>query len=430
MKRIFLLFCGLAISTCTFGFRPVGHIVLQRTIAQRLPPDNIFRKAMEAHPTMAAWGSLGPDLAYSPDLGMKRSFERTMARDNNYADIGHYYKTGTFCKALVDSAVSSGNPELIAFAAGWLTHVAGDFGSHQFFVYPEAGYYIENHSGRELHGNLEQLAESVIFEKGAILPNGTFYVDENLDPGVLMKNFFGMSPSTKAAASLDRVKIKEFLRKVFYSVYSYSYDLNTDYIMTRYGRAFGSLPGRAAGFVIENSDSSKRKLGLIKLKNLDSAFNYSVTYGQKLLQTCLENNYKEFSDKWNLDIGPNAKTLVIKLTIDDNFASGSKNKLFINLKLKTAVSAQLNYQLKYLKVVKYKKNDILYGYVALNDCNVELNRIYSFFISKQGKLMDQTRIKSLVIENNGVTVFQSNEPFVLRYRDQEKEFVFSKYLNN
>jgi hypothetical protein len=356
-----------------------------------------------------------------------------MAKSLNYADMAHYYKTGSFCRALIEEAVASKDEKLIAFAAGWLTHVAGDFGSHRNFVYPEAGFYLENEAGRDRHGELEKFAESIIFiERGRLLDEA-YYTDERLKADILFNDFFKTKVTPGAKMQREDQVLRPFLNKVFQSVYKEPYHLELSFVMKNYDLAFGRSGGKMFGFEILNYKDAQKGLSLspsLRL-NLDSAFNYAANYGKKLLEDCLVNK-SLFSDAWNLDVGPDSKTMVIKVQLDSQPASGSTNPLFINLKLGTTISSKLNYHMKVIKDIRYNRNDVLYSYVSLNPCSFAPDKKYSFFIGKVGPIKDDTRIKSISIEQNGIPVYFSDKKLELvkNAKNSSDEFYFSDFLNH
>jgi hypothetical protein len=63
----------------------------------------------------------------------------------------------------MSDALESGDDRLIAFAAGWITHIAGDMAAHGLFVNPEAGVFIDPASDHKLHSDLEGYADPVIW---------------------------------------------------------------------------------------------------------------------------------------------------------------------------------------------------------------------------------------------------------------------------
>lgn len=423
------------------AFRPVAHVVLQKTIAQQLPPGNIFRQAMDSCPDFAAWGAVGPDLSYIPykPLIRKIGYKHKWAASSNYADIAHYYRSGSFSRALLETALRSGDRRLIAFAAGWVTHVAGDFSAHHIFVYPDAGYYLDDHNGQSLHGEMERYAEPVIFiDKGKELKrHNDFYVKENVDAKTIFDAFFrlpfGVSKVHERKKKIRKyyMPIDSLLRAVFDSVYHEPLTSNIPYLMKQYDEALGKGVGKFKGFGIVSYEEATmpEHLDARQLERLDSAFRDAAEFGTDLLAHCQENGYAKFTDKWNLDVGPDKHTLVIKVKIGENRYSGSKNPLMIHLKLKTTQSFPLNFRIQVLGNVRYNRGDELYSYIYLDECDVDPDVLYRFTVSKGGKLKDKTRIAGIRIEHNGRPVYQSRKEIILnRKTAKSEEFIFEEPL--
>ena len=438
MKNIQILLL-LLISNFSYAFRPVGHVVLQRTIANKLDSTNIFRIAMLNHPEFAAWGAVGPDLSYIPNKMLIPSlgYKKRITNSLNISDISHYYKTEKFCRRLIELSIQKNDNELIAFAAGWLTHVAGDFGAHGIYISPEAGYYLDDKEGQDLHGELEKYAESIIFiEQGRKLDK-SFYNDKNLDPKILFYNFFKLKYGVFNAWSRqnnikrDYKKIEVFLNEVFEKVYGEPFDSRASYSMKQYDLAFGKSLGKAQGFKIvsyKEANCSLLQFNNIKPR-LDSAFQFSVNFGINLLSNCLSNNYSEFKETWNLDVGEKSRTLVIKTKISSDYRSGSKNPLFIICKLNTPKKHNINYGMKIFGKVKLYRGQTYYSYIHLNECDFDSTKFYSFYLTKDGGIKDKTVIESITIEFNGHEVFKSFESVKLnRKTPRTIEYYFTNYL--
>ena len=415
----FLLFC--LITSSAKAFRPVAHIIIQRTIAEKLPEGNLFKQAMEKHPDYAAWGAVGPDISYIPKRPLlpKFGYKRKMARLLNNADLVHYYKTGKFCTELVKRAIAAKDERLIAFAAGWITHVAGDFGAHGIFVYPEAGYYINNVEGRDLHSKMEQYAEPIIFiERGGELKQNTaFYVDENIKSDRLYENFFDQKLHLFSGGIRKKVIEEEYeptvvklLDEIFNDLFHT--DLKTDfaYGMRNYDEAFGKGLSLEA-FDLKHYDEGKAYFtDSNQLKEMNDGFDYAIQYALKILKEANGNNYESFLATWNLDVGEIANTLVVKCVIDDESQHGTTHPIKMQLKLKTAQTVALNYN--FFKRIRYKRGDVLFAYVHINECDVNETDVYSFQLTKNGK-HDDTVIKTLTVNFNGNEIYRNDEKIIL-----------------
>lgn len=419
----FFLFLTIFISNEGFAFRPVGHIVLQRIIAQRLPASNIFRIAMEKYPVYAAWGAVGPDLAYIPIFEKGKKGRKT-PNLLNQADIWHYYRTASFCRILLESSIASGDTSLMAFAAGWLTHVAADFGGHAKYVYPSAGYFIETPHTRREHGKLEQKAESILFvEKGKELKiDNDLFKEEKFEAETLFEEFFALPYKRKNRHERLEIinqkygNINTFLKQVITRTYGPQISIPVPNMMANYDLAFGSL-FLLRKFRLVNYKKSKRKLDEEQHKELESAFSYAVTYGTGLLQDYFTGK-DLFTNRWNLDVGPDAPTLVIKTVIHKKRFSGSFNKLMMDIAdqkgeiHKTALSFK---SLGFMNF-RHKTGDTLYGYFYLNPDHFNPGNQYSFTVKKKAFLFfirDKSVITSLIIEGPAGQLFKTNADIIL-----------------
>jgi hypothetical protein len=419
------LICSLLTAEAS-AFRPIAHIILQKRIAQSLPASNIFRIAMEKYPVYAAWGAVGPDLAYIP-ITKKGTKGRKTANLLNQADIWHYYRTASFCKNLLESSIASGDTSLMAFAAGWLTHVAADFGGHGKYVFPSAGYYIETPGTRRKHGKLEQRAESILFvEEGKeIKTDSDFYSAEEFEARAIFEKFFQLPYKRKNRFKRldiinDRYKnINIFLKQVINRTYGPQITIPVPNMMANYDLAFGSL-FLLRRFHLINYKKAKRQLSAGQEDELQSAFQYATTYGTGLLQDYFTGK-DLFTNKWNLDVGPDAPTLVMKTVIHKKPFSGSFNKLMMEIKddqgevHKTALS----FKSLGLMNFRYHTGDTLYGYFYLNPAHFTPGKEYAFTVKKKAFLFflrDKSVITSLTIDGAGAQIFKTNADITLNMR--------------
>ncbi len=431
---VFFLFNTLTAEPA-YAFRPVGHIVLQRVIAQRLPASNIFRIAMEKYPVYAAWGAIGPDLAYIP-ITKKGTKGRKTANLLNQADIWHYYRTASFCRILLESSIASGDTSLMAFAAGWLTHVAADFGGHGKYVYPNAGYFIETPHTRKQHGKLEQRAESILFvEKGKELKGRSkFYREEEFEAAQLFEEFFQLPFKRKNRQERLEIinekygNINTFLKQVINRTYGPQITIPVPNMMANYDLAFGSH-FLLRSFRLVHYKKAKRKLTDTQEKELDSAFHYGVSYGSGLLQDYFTGR-DLFTNRWNLDVGPDAPTLVMKTVIHKKRFSGSFNKLMMEISDKKGEIHKTSLSFKSMGIVnfRYGTGDTLFGYFYLNPAHFTPGNSYDFTIKKKAFLFvfrDKSVITSLTIDGPAGQVFKTNADIILNMcRPRSKSFFF------
>ena len=438
-NKIIILICLLLLLKPIHAFRPVAHVILQRTITQQLPADNKLKIVMDSFPEYAAWGSVGPDIAYIPfkPLGPKWGYKRKIVQLINNANLFHYHKSADFSRLLLKKALQSEDKRLIAFAAGWLTHVAGDFNAHKTFIYPEAGYYISDEEGRGLHGELEQYAEAIIFiEKGRELnQNKEFYREENLEADILYDNFFKQplypfsGGARRKVIEKDYQEIMNLLDNTFDEVYGKEIETNFFYAMHNYDEAFGK------GLTIEKFSLKSYKNAQeyfgedsTLLKHLNKSFDDAVQYGLHLLNEADKSNYSSFTGAWNLDVGMNTHTLVVKCKIGEEPDNGSWRPIDITFELDRKRKVAINYG--DFRLFRYKKGDVLYTYWLLESCKLRSNKIYSFYLSKGGLFKDRTIVKELTIYHNGKVVFYTDESIELRRKHpRSKRFAFKETLD-
>jgi hypothetical protein len=398
----------------SWAFRPTGHVILQRLISRQLPQGNLYKVAMDAHPFYAAWGAVGPDICYVPEkvIVPKWGYKRKLLRASNYADVAHYYKAGTFSKNLVQAALESKDQNLIAFAAGWLTHVAGDFGSHGIYVHPEAGYYLDNVSGQDHHGEMERVSESVLFVEQGRLLDASFFTQGNLKGGLLYDKFFGKDAliegrkASRAELKVAYEKIASFVKSVYENTYEEKFDADLVFLMRHYKQAFGGI-GRAKGFYLLSYEAAKKQMNEVSNRtvNLQRAFDMALQWGSDLFVSVSNGNYSAFSDSWNLDVGPDAHTMVFRTIIDKHFASGSKNPIYVNLYLDTLHRKPLQFYSSMLGKARYRKSDQLLSYMYLSERDFSPDSTYKFTVSKSGVIKDASAIRFLELSYNGKKVF-------------------------
>lgn len=109
-----------------YAYLAGGHWALAVKVELALPAGSKVRQAMKDYPTMVAWGSNGPDLPYAlPDLAFGAS-----AFGDAGCDTYHEDRVGAYAAELMRQAIDSKDEKQIAFAAGWVTHMCGDFWMH------------------------------------------------------------------------------------------------------------------------------------------------------------------------------------------------------------------------------------------------------------------------------------------------------------
>lgn len=99
-----------------------AHVALAVKVEQALPAGGRIRRAMANQPQMMAWGATGPDL---PMAGI----DYVLGRDG-WSETYHWDRCGAYAEELMKEAIASNDDRKIAFAAGWITHMSGDFWTH------------------------------------------------------------------------------------------------------------------------------------------------------------------------------------------------------------------------------------------------------------------------------------------------------------
>lgn len=428
MTRIFLsLICLLQITVMS-AFRPIGHVILKDEIVASLPKNNKFRMAMEKYPHIAAWGSVGPDLAYNPDLSrlMKTRFKRQMKNSMLMADIAHYHNVGTFTTNLVEEATRRNDEKFFAFVGGWITHIAGDFASHGTLVKPEAGYYITCENKRDLHGNLEQFADFLLYQKYS----DKYGLPDNLLPESCWPVFFGVAASV--ANSREEKKNLELLKemlggnvqKYFEEVYHRTYEFENAGIdlvglASTYSRAIGEGIGKWAGFTYD-TDALFKMHTPQREQRLFDAFDQGQQYGISFLTKAISDD-RIFSDSWNLDIGEKGEpTYVIRIDASNKWGARTKNDVyatFINKNGTKSPEVRLTFHMKTLDFIFYQDDPYCYalnlggehgeitGWTPENVASVELT-----LRPKKFQPHDAFLIKKAAIYYHGKVISSIKEP--------------------
>ncbi|MCW3070342.1 MAG: Phospholipase family protein [Bacteroidetes bacterium] len=424
MKNLFtafsLVILGLA-PLSTFAFRPIGHVILKNEVVDSLPVKNMFRIAMQQYPQIAAWGAVGPDLGYNLDnsrilwIGWKRRIKNSW----QLADVSHYNKVGTFVKNLIAEVKKVNDPKFTAFVGGWITHIAGDFGSHSTYVKPEAGFYICNEEGRALHGELEKLADAYLFNKYAskyCLSSWNFQV------GDYWQYFFGVPHradnllSKKQVRNLTSELLGDSLTAQFTRVYSATYELKTNLrlvrLMSTYYRALGEGLGKQAGFTPYGIIEALGKIDKDREERINKAFELSKEYAYKYLVAADAGDLSVFSDDWNLDIGPDGgPTYVVKIEARKRIAARTKNNIymqFVNNNGMESPRQLLNTKIAFMRFAFYQK-DPYYYHVNMGGGRGELHcwgkedikSISLISMRRPGTFSNVFRIKKITVYYNG-----------------------------
>ncbi len=157
-----------------FPFGPAAHIVILEQATRMLPHGSFIRQSLESYPGIGAAGANGPDINYASFRGLLTALGFGYAP---WADRYHYHLVGTFAAAQIREALASRDPQRVAWAAGWITHVTGDLCGHGTFVNAEAGVALDNPAGMDVHHVLESSAEPYVWTTLGGHPSGSHSPD-------------------------------------------------------------------------------------------------------------------------------------------------------------------------------------------------------------------------------------------------------------
>jgi hypothetical protein len=425
-KIFLILFCLFQANS--YAFRPLGHVMLKDRIVASLAADNKFRIAMEKYPHIAAWGAVGPDLGYNVDISRigRPRFKRQIKNSMLVADIAHYHAVGTFTTKLIEEAEARNDEKFYAFVGGWITHIAGDFASHSILVKPEAGYYISCEEYRDLHGDLENLADYLLYKKYA----AAYSLPSDLNYDSYWPVFFGISadPSGAVAKEKKLTALKEMLggtvNTYFLKVYRETYELEgaeVDLVglASTYSRAVGVGLGKVFGFGYDPEKLEvMRAADATRETRVYDAFAHGLSNGTLFLNRAVTND-RAFSDSWNLDIGENGEpTYVIRIDASKKLSARTKNDVFATFIHRdgSKTPVRLNTRLKKVDFIFYQGDSYYYalnlggkkgeitGWTPDNITSVELSLRPGAY-----KGEDPFRIKRATIYYNGKAIATQKE---------------------
>ncbi|AAK80447.1 hypothetical protein BJV85_001393 [Clostridium acetobutylicum] len=360
------------------AFQPVSHYVVIEQAESKMSNDSIIRKAIEAYPNVAAWGSVGPDLGYM-QVGELGDY-------SPWGDRYHYYKVGTYAAKQLKNALETRDMKKIAFAAGWISHVTGDLACHGIYVNPECGVYLDNKDGRKQHKHMEAEAEpyawvniaghSINDYNSNNMSNNVFKGTDDI-PFDLMnetsKEVYGQSPST-AEEKLWASTLLTGLR----TGVGYSY---TDY-------------NESKQFLSINSREQR----------LNASFSQGINQCYKLLTYSENGDYSKFTDRWNLDVGKSSSPISSLTTIistGTNLGSGTDDDIYFGIHLN-------NGQKKEWLLDKETYNDFENGatdeyYLYINDMDFLPTMVDKVWVRKNstGSFAGNWFFKALRIDANG-----------------------------
>lgn len=424
----------------SFAFRPIAHVLLKDQTVLSLPEGNFFKKAMLQYPHIAAWGAVGPDLGYNVDNSrfLTPGWKRRIKRSWQLAEVAHYNRVGTFVKNLVREAKKLNDPRFTAFVGGWITHIAGDFGCHGIYIKPEAGFYISNEEGRDLHSELEKLADAYLFN--------TYAKDYCLSPWNFQASdywqyFFGVPDM--ADNLLSKGQMRDSVRKLlgdslnvqFSRVYTNTYEikkprLNFARLMSTYYRAVGEGIGKQAGFTTYSVIDALTKLDEERKKRIKEAFDKGKELAMKYLTAADGEDLSIFKDNWNLDIGEEGgPTYVVRIDARNRLVARTKNRIYMQFVDKNGLESPrqlLNIKVSVLKFAFYQR-DSYYYHVNMGggrgelDCwkKENIKSINLISMRRKWTFSNAFRIKKITVYYNGEVI--SSKETMPGKRDPKKE---------
>lgn len=349
--KIFILISSIILSKPkASAFKPIGHMVLADKVCKELPQESMFKKCMEMYPDYARLGSIAPDLPAA----------RTYMTGMSYF---HYHTPNVVAKELLEKAVAltrsphnmtRGDSAFVSFAAGWITHITGDFGSHGTYVYPFAGFYISgNGAEKGCHSKLELMADEMLFYKYATpsLIGKARSQKKKKHEFILNQMLLEILKTDSLLASIDK-RLNHILRQ--------------DSSLNNYRRNRMALTKNLASMLTQDHLANDRLEEFWRdrftpadppasVPNIKDSLHYESLIEkafqvghQRATELIIEaennNNYASFNDNWNLDVGENA-TVTYTIDLDTRWGKwyflglggGTRNNFYIKLFRKNKV---------------------------------------------------------------------------------------------
>lgn len=331
-QTIYTILIFIISANSVSGFSPIAHMILADSVSGRLPNGNVIKTCMEKYPEIARIGSVGPDLPASSVYlhGMS---------------LFHYHKVGDFAKLLLQDALkptlavgfkpenlSEQQKAYIAFAAGWISHIGGDFGSHQFFVYPMAGCYISgNVSERMTHSSQEELIDSWVYTNYAQHRDEYQKIEfKNSNTKKFFKNIIKILVPKEKLGMLNNINYRiDFLVDSALQAQKAKF-MKVDQNIKNLLRFGGVIKHLQPNFAFDNTTFYSCLTNKMENRNTlaKNAFEYGINFTTSILIDASNNKYNQISNNWNLDVGPNGDpTYTIVLKFSKTLFSGTRGKL-------------------------------------------------------------------------------------------------------
>ena len=173
---ILFLFFAL-VSFCedkAIAWGPISHMTILDDIVRDSRLNSDVKKILQENLKHAKGGAIGPDM-YNYFFGTKR-----------YTDIAHYCSPGDLARKMLEMAKKDGDPKKIAFAYGWMIHVASDAIGHAWVNVMAGGEYDPKNSEiKSAHRNIEMsIDKKNLIDHGEPVPDpetGMIYYKYNTD---------------------------------------------------------------------------------------------------------------------------------------------------------------------------------------------------------------------------------------------------------
>ncbi len=288
------------------AFGTAAHIVVAEQVTAGLPEDSQIRAGMAAHPGVSAAGACGPDIGYATP--------RAILGYTPWADRFHYHRVGTFAATQLRNALTADDPVGVAWASGWVTHVAGDLACHGLYVNPEAGVYLDNPGGRELHKRLEGAADAYVW----------------VDLGGRAKQTYSLSNIVDrlCARQLVPVGLVHATSKEVYDA-----GLRDDF-RTWYATYIAGVRADLAGTHVEYGTATKVLAEGDRTARVRQAVDRAVEHSIALLTAAEAGDYSGFSDAWNLDAAEDDRpigSLTVTVHTGTDFGAGTNADIYFGM---------------------------------------------------------------------------------------------------
>ena len=295
-----------------FPFGPAAHIVILEQATRMLPLGSSVRQALERYPKIGAAGANGPDINYASFRGLLTPLGFGYAP---WADRYHYHRVGSFAAAQIREALASHDPQSVAWAAGWISHVAGDLFGHGTYVNPEAGVALDNPAGMDVHHDLESWSEPYVWSTLGGHPSGSHSPDSFPD-FLCDASEFPASFLSDVSSRVYGIPVSADDFRSWYKIYRAGVSTGIGYTYTDYGEALSRLG---------QHDREAR---------LRSAVDEAVRFAVDLVSAAERGDLSVFRDSWNLDAAVDGRpigSLTVTIRTADDFEAGTDADIYFGM---------------------------------------------------------------------------------------------------